>query len=53
MPVWNTIPILAIDLYGHAYFYDFGNNKTAYIEAVMKSLNWTRIGQRLAAARQG
>ncbi len=53
LPVWNTIPILAIDLYGHAYFYDFGNNKTAYIEAVMKSLNWTRIGQRLAAARQG
>ncbi len=51
LPVWNTVPILAIDLFGHAYFYDFGNNKTAYIEAVMKSLNWPTIGQRLRTAQ--
>jgi Fe-Mn family superoxide dismutase len=52
LPVWNAVPILAIDLYGHAYFYDFGNNKVAYIEAVMRSLNWPEIADRLHKARR-
>ena len=30
-PMWRRF--WALDLYGHAYFYDFGNNKTAYIDA--------------------
>lgn len=51
LPVWNAVPILAIDLYGHAYFYDFGNNRVAYIETLMKSLNWQRIGERLAQVK--
>jgi Fe-Mn family superoxide dismutase len=50
IPVWNTVPILAIDLYGHAYFYDFGNNKMAYVEAVMQGIGWRRVGQRLDKA---
>jgi len=51
LPIWNAIPILAVDLYGHAYFYDFGNNRTSYVEAVMKCLDWQRIAERLAAAK--
>jgi superoxide dismutase, Fe-Mn family len=51
IPVWNSVPLVAIDVYGHAYFYDFGTNKLAYIESVMKSINWTKAGQRLVAAR--
>jgi len=50
IPVWNSIPILAIDLFGHAYFYDYGNNRLAYIEAIMQSLDWRRIAARLADA---
>jgi Fe-Mn family superoxide dismutase len=50
LPVWNAVPILAIDVYGHAYFYDFGNNKVAYVEAIMKSLHWTRIAERFQQA---
>jgi len=50
MPVWNAIPILAIDLYGHSYLYDFGTNKAAYVEAVIKNLNWQRIAERFAEA---
>jgi Fe-Mn family superoxide dismutase len=52
MPVWNCVPIVAIDLYGHAYFYDFGNNKVAYVEAVMKGISWKRVGERLAAVKR-
>ncbi|HVX85600.1 MAG TPA: Fe-Mn family superoxide dismutase [Phycisphaerae bacterium] len=51
MPVWNAAPILAIDLYGHAYLYDFGENKGAYVDAVVACLNWGRIGQRFEAAQ--
>ena len=45
--------MLAIDLAGHAYFYDFGNNKVAYVEAAMKAIDWSRVGRRLAAAQGG
>jgi len=51
MPVWNCVPIVAIDLYGHAYFYDFGNNKVAYVETVMKCISWKRVGERLTAVK--
>lgn len=51
LPVTYSLPILAIDLYGHAYFYDFGNNRLAYVEAIMKSLNWEKVGERLATAK--
>jgi Fe-Mn family superoxide dismutase len=53
LPVWNAVPLLAIDLYGHAYFYDYGNNKGSYIEAMMRCLDWGRIAERLARARGG
>jgi Fe-Mn family superoxide dismutase len=49
LPVCNAIPLLTIDLYGHAYFYDFGNNRVAYVEAIMKVLDWKKIGERFAA----
>ena len=51
LPVWNSTPILAIDLYGHAYFYDFGTNRLAYIDALMNYLDWEKAATRLAAAR--
>jgi len=51
LPVWNAVPLLAIDLYGHAYFYDYGNNKGPYVESVMRGLRWGRIAERLAEAR--
>jgi len=50
LPVWNAVPLLAIDLYGHAYFYDYGNNKAPYVEAVMRGLRWRWIEERLEAA---
>ncbi len=52
MPVWNCVPIVAIDLYGHAYFYDYGHNKVSYVEAAMKAISWNRVGVRLAAVKR-
>jgi Fe-Mn family superoxide dismutase len=52
IPVWNTIPIVGIDLYGHAYFYDFGSNKAGYIDVVLRSVDWQKVAARLAAAQR-
>ena len=48
IPVWNTVPLLAIDLFGHAYFYDYGENRLAYVEAIMQSIDWEKIAARYA-----
>ena len=45
-----SAPILAIDMYEHAYHLDFGANAGAYVEKVMGNLNWPRIGARYRRA---
>jgi superoxide dismutase, Fe-Mn family len=40
------IPILALDMYEHAYHIDFGANVRAYVEAFMRNLDWTALGER-------
>lgn len=38
--VWGCIPIIALDVYEHAYFIDFGSDRKAYIEAFWKNFDW-------------
>ncbi|KEI02848.1 superoxide dismutase (plasmid) [Clostridium botulinum] len=45
-PVWNAYPILVIDVYEHAYFMDFGTNRSKYIDVMFKNLNWDVISSR-------
>ena len=45
-----AIPILAIDMYEHAYHLDFGAKAAAYVDQVMANLNWARIGARYRMA---
>ena len=37
------IPIMAIDMYEHAYHLDFGANADAYIAAFMRNIDWTAV----------
>jgi Fe-Mn family superoxide dismutase len=37
------IPILALDMYEHAYHLDFGANATAYIAAFMRNIAWEAV----------
>ena len=37
------IPILALDMYEHAYHLDFGANATAYIAAFMRNIDWETV----------
>jgi Fe-Mn family superoxide dismutase len=46
----GSTPILAIDMYEHAYHIDFGAKAAAYVDQVMRNLHWPRIGARYRMA---
>jgi Fe-Mn family superoxide dismutase len=39
-PVWNATPLVALDVYEHAYFVDFGTDRAGYIEAFFGNLDF-------------
>jgi superoxide dismutase, Fe-Mn family len=39
-PVWNATPLVALDVYEHAYFLDFQTDRASYIEAFFANLDW-------------
>lgn len=42
-----SAPILVLDMYEHAYFLQYADNKVDYINNFMKNINWTVIGRRM------
>jgi superoxide dismutase, Fe-Mn family len=46
-PIWNATPLVALDVYEHAYMIDYGVNRADYIKAFMGSLNWDYVEQRI------
>lgn len=48
-PMWNCTPILALDVYEHAYYLDFGTARAQYIDAFMKVIDWDAVNRRLSA----
>ena len=49
-PLWNATPILAMDVYEHAYFLDYGRARGKYIEAFFNNLDWGVVERNLDAA---
>lgn len=45
--VWNTVALLIMDVYEHAYFIDYATGRKAYIEAFMKLIDWNEINARI------
>ena len=39
-PIWNATPLVALDVYEHAYFLDFQTDRAAYIDAFLDNLDW-------------
>lgn len=44
------LPLLALDMYEHAYHIDFGAKAAAYVDAFMKNIDWNKIEKRWAAS---
>jgi len=39
-PVWNATPLVALDVYEHAYFIDYQTDRASYIDAFFDNLDW-------------
>ena len=44
--VASAIPILALDMYEHAYHIDFGANVGAYVDTFMRNIEWKGVAAR-------
>src|SRR5438309_3272881 len=46
----SGVPILALDMYEHAYHIDFGANAKAYVDTFMRNLDWPGLETRYGDA---
>lgn len=46
----GATPLLALDMYEHAYHLDFGAKAAAYVDAVVKNIDWVKVHLRYRAA---
>ncbi len=44
--VWGSIPIMALDVWEHAFYHDQGPNKGPYLEAFFRNVNWERLNEK-------
>ncbi len=48
----NSYPIIVLDVWEHAYYRDYLDDRKAYVFAMMKELNWELIEQRVDRAEK-
>src|SRR5437763_7293695 len=42
-PVWNATPLVALEVYEHAYFLDFQTDRVSYIDAFFNNMDWATV----------
>jgi Fe-Mn family superoxide dismutase len=50
-PVWNATPLVALDVYEHAYFLDYQTDRASYIDAFLRNLDWSVVNGWVEAYR--
>jgi len=48
-PIWNATPLVALDVYEHAYFLDYQTDRASYIEAFFRNLDWSVVNGWIAS----
>jgi Fe-Mn family superoxide dismutase len=51
LTIWNTIPLLVCDVWEHAYYLQYQNNRGAWVDNFMKVANWSFAAERLEVAK--
>lgn len=46
----RTVPLLPIDVWEHAHYLDYGENRNQYIGNYLELVDWDRVGARFTAA---
>lgn len=45
-PLWMATPLVVIDVYEHAFYIDYHNRKSEYVEKFMDHIDWTEVNAR-------
>ncbi len=48
--LWMATPLVVIDVYEHAYYVDYKNQKADYIEKFIKHIDWQKVNLRYKVA---
>jgi len=48
--VWGAVPVVALDVFEHAYYLDYQSDRPKYMGVFFDNLHWGRINERYRAA---
>jgi Fe-Mn family superoxide dismutase len=51
LTIWNTVPLLVCDVWEHAYYLQYQNNRAGWVDNFLKLANWPFAAARLEQAR--
>ena len=49
-PLWLAVPLVVIDTYEHAFYIDYQNKKSEYVEKFVQHVDWAEADRRYRSA---
>ncbi|MFW5905776.1 MAG: superoxide dismutase [archaeon] len=49
--LWGSHPILAVDVWEHSYYYDYGPDRGGFVDAVFEVVDWDNVAETYTKVR--